>query len=75
MRNRSLSILARDLLMPLAMSEGLNQVHLIGNLGADPELRMTQNGHAMLKFRLATTEVYHDKDQKKQSRNERSGIA
>jgi single stranded DNA-binding protein len=49
---------------------GLNQVHLIGHLGADPELRMTQNGHAMLKFRLATTEVYYDKDQKKQERTE-----
>ena len=52
------------------MSEGLNTVHLIGNLGADPELRMTQNGHAVLKLRLATTEVYWDKEQKKQERTE-----
>ncbi len=52
------------------MSEGLNQVHLIGYLGADPELRMTQMGQAMLKLRLATTQVWFDKDQKKNERTE-----
>jgi single-strand DNA-binding protein len=40
------------------MAEGLNKALLIGNLGADPELRHTQNGRAVLKFRLATTESY-----------------
>jgi len=40
------------------MPEGLNKALLIGNLGADPELRFTQNQRAVLKFRIATTESY-----------------
>ena len=39
------------------MAEGLNKVMLLGNLGADPELKMTQGGQAVLKLRLATTET------------------
>ena len=27
------------------MAEGLNRVLLLGNLGADPELKVTQGGH------------------------------
>lgn len=52
------------------MSEGLNKVMLIGNLGADPELRMTQGGQAILKLRLATTETYLDKNNTRQERTE-----
>src|SRR5262245_27440828 len=51
------------------MSEGLNMVTLFGNLGADPELTHTQGG-PLLKRRLATTEVYYDKEKKKQERTE-----
>ncbi len=42
------------------MAEGLNRAMLIGNLGAEPELRFTQNNRAVLKFRIATTESYAD---------------
>lgn len=35
---------------------GVNKVILIGNLGADPEVRHLQNGAAVANFRLATTE-------------------
>ncbi len=52
------------------MSEGLNKVMLLGNLGADPELKVTQGGLAILKLRLATTESYLDKDQTRQERTE-----
>lgn len=34
----------------------VNKVLLIGNLGADPELRNTNNGKAVASFSLATTE-------------------
>jgi single-strand DNA-binding protein len=44
------------------MSNGINRVTLGGNLGSDPELKMTQNGTAVLKLRLATNEAYYDKD-------------
>ena len=40
------------------MAEGLNKVMLLGNLGADPELKVTQGGQSVLKLRLATTETY-----------------
>ncbi len=52
------------------MAEGLNRVMLLGNLGADPELRMTGGGQAVLKLRLATTESYQDKDRQRQERTE-----
>jgi single-strand DNA-binding protein len=49
---------------------GLNRVMLLGNLGADPELRMTAGGQAVLKLRLATTESYLDRDKARQERTE-----
>lgn len=52
------------------MSEGLNRVMLLGNLGADPELRMTNGGQAVLKCRLATSETYLDKNRERQERTE-----
>lgn len=50
--------------------DGLNRVHLLGNLGADPELRMTQSGQAVLSMRLATSETYLDRDKRRQERTE-----
>src|SRR3954463_5085317 len=52
------------------MAEGLNRVMLLGNLGADPELRMTSGGQAVLKLRLATTETYLDRNRARQERTE-----
>jgi len=54
----------------LAMAEGMNRVFLLGNIGADPELRTTQGGTAVLKIRMATTERYLDKDKSWQERTE-----
>lgn len=36
----------------------MNQVNLIGNLGADPEYRTTQKGNPAVRFRLATNTGY-----------------
>lgn len=52
------------------MTEGLNRVLLFGNLGADPELRMTNGGNAVLNMRLATSETYLDKNRVRQERTE-----
>jgi single-strand DNA-binding protein len=52
------------------MADGLNRVLLFGNLGADPELKMTQGGQAVLKMRLATSESYLDKNRVRQERTE-----
>ncbi len=52
------------------MAEGLNRVMLLGNLGADPELKVTPGGQAVLKLRLATTETYLDRNNVRQERTE-----
>jgi single-strand DNA-binding protein len=49
---------------------GLNKAILIGNLGADPEVKFTQNGQAILKLRLATSEKWKNKDGELQERTE-----
>lgn len=40
----------------------INKVILIGNLGADPEVRFTQNGTPVATFRIATTERWKGQD-------------
>ncbi len=40
----------------------LNKVTLIGNLGADPEVRSFQNGGKVCNLRLATSETWKDKN-------------
>lgn len=52
------------------MAEGLNRVMLLGNLGADPELKATTGGQAVLKLRLATSETYLDKNKERKERTE-----
>jgi single-strand DNA-binding protein len=52
------------------MSEGLNRVMLLGNVGADPELRATHGGQMVLNLRLATTESYLDKNKVRQERTD-----
>ncbi|MFA7290938.1 MAG: single-stranded DNA-binding protein [Rhodocyclaceae bacterium] len=39
----------------------VNKVILVGNLGADPEMRYMPNGDAVANIRLATTESWKDK--------------
>ena len=43
------------------MADGLNRVMLLGNIAADPTLRYTQQGQAVLNMRLACNEKYKDK--------------
>ncbi len=52
------------------MSEGVNRVTLLGNIGADPELKVTTGGQSVLKIRLATNESYLDRDKVRQERTE-----
>ncbi|HVR03372.1 MAG TPA: single-stranded DNA-binding protein [Polyangia bacterium] len=48
----------------------INKVILIGNLGADPELKYTPSSRALCNLRIATTEVFKDKSGQKQERTE-----
>ncbi len=43
------------------MSGSLNKVTLIGNLGSDPEVRMTNSGSKVVNISVATTESWRDK--------------
>ena len=43
------------------MAGSVNKVILIGNLGADPEVRHTQDGRPIVNLRLATSESWRDK--------------
>jgi single-strand DNA-binding protein len=47
-------------------AEGLNLVLLTGNLGAEPELRHTSGGQAVLNLRVATTESYEQNGERKE---------
>jgi len=49
---------------------GVNKVILLGNLGADPEMRYTPGGTAVANFRLATTETYTNKEGEKVTKTE-----
>ncbi|MBY6063957.1 single-stranded DNA-binding protein [Pseudidiomarina sediminum] len=42
-------------------SRGINKVILIGNLGAKPEIRYTQNNTAIANLSIATSETWKDK--------------
>ena len=44
------------------MAGSVNKVILIGNLGADPEIRRTQDGRPIANLRLATSESWRDKN-------------
>jgi single-strand DNA-binding protein len=44
------------------MAGSLNKVMLIGNLGADPEVRSFQNGGKVCNIRIATSETWKDKN-------------
>ncbi|HUB09735.1 MAG TPA: single-stranded DNA-binding protein [Myxococcales bacterium] len=54
----------------MASGSGVNKVILIGNLGANPELRYTQGGQAVANFRIATNEKWNDKNGQAQERTE-----
>jgi single-strand DNA-binding protein len=49
---------------------GVNKVILVGNLGANPELRYTQGQQAVANLRIATTERWTDKNGQKQEATE-----
>ena len=44
------------------MAGSVNKVILIGNLGADPEIRHTQDGRPIANLRVATSESWRDRN-------------
>lgn len=43
------------------MAGSVNKVILVGNLGADPEIRRTQDGRPIANLRIATSETWRDR--------------
>jgi single-strand DNA-binding protein len=43
------------------MAGSVNKVILVGNLGADPEIRRTQDGRPIANLRIATSDTWRDK--------------
>jgi single-strand DNA-binding protein len=52
------------------MAGGVNKVILVGNLGADPDMRYTPSGQGVCEFRIATTDSWTDKSGQRQERTE-----
>mgnify|MGYP001825130475 CR=1 FL=1 len=52
------------------MARSLNKVMLIGNVGSDPEIRMTPSGSKIAKFSLATNRTYQDRTGQQQERTD-----
>ncbi|MDK1489459.1 single-stranded DNA-binding protein [Sinorhizobium sp. 7-81] len=44
------------------MAGSVNKVILIGNVGADPEIRRTQDGRPIANLRIATSETWRDRN-------------
>jgi single-strand DNA-binding protein len=51
-------------------ARGVNKVILVGNLGADPEVRTSPNGSTIANIRLATGEAWRDQQGQLQERTE-----
>jgi single-strand DNA-binding protein len=49
---------------------GVNKVILVGNLGADPEVRYLNTGTAVANFRMATTQNIKNKEGEREARTE-----
>src|ERR1700681_2573996 len=59
------------------MAGSVNKVILIGNLGADPEIRRTQDGRPIANLRVATSESWRDKatgERKEKTEGHRGGF-
>ena len=52
------------------MSRSLNKVTLIGNLGADPEIRTTTGGNKVAQFSVATSRQWNSASGEKQEKTE-----
>jgi single-strand DNA-binding protein len=52
------------------MARSLNKVLLIGNVGADPEVRVTPSGVKVAKVSLATNRVWTDRNGQQQEKTE-----
>ncbi len=55
------------------MAGSVNKVILVGNLGADPEIRRLNSGDPVVNIRIATSESWRDKNSAATARKRPSG--
>jgi single-strand DNA-binding protein len=60
-RGRGLAFRDHAPAQEVIMAGSVNKVILIGNLGADPEIRRTQDGRPIANLRVATSDTWRDK--------------
>ncbi len=53
------------------MAGSVNKVIIVGNLGADPEVKSFQNGGRICNLRIATSEDWKDKNHRREKRAHR----
>ena len=51
------------------MAGSVNKVILLGNLGGDPEIRVSQDGGKIARFSIATGESWKDKSTNEKKKN------
>lgn len=52
------------------MASNVNKVTLLGRLGSDPELKYTQDGNAIARLSIATSEKFKDRSGEQQEKTE-----
>lgn len=52
------------------MAGSVNKATILGNLGADPEIKRTQDGRPIANLRVATTETWKDRDGNRKEKTE-----
>ena len=55
----------------ITMAGSVNKVILLGNLGGDPEIRVSQDGGKIARFSIATGESWKDKSTNEKKRKNR----
>jgi single-strand DNA-binding protein len=56
------------------MAGSVNKVIIVGNLGADPEVKSFQNGGRICNLRIATSEDWKDKNTGERKKSAPNGI-
>ena len=57
------------------MAGSVNKVILIGNLGADPDIKRTQDGRPIANLSVATSESWREQEHRRAARKEPNGTA
>src|SRR6185295_9428009 len=69
-RDKLISLFRVRAIIPSEVFMSVNKVILVGNLCKYPEVRFTNTGSAVANFSIATSEIWNDREGKRQERTE-----